>query len=301
MSTWFRLEFRALLDRVFQTYDYEASIMALGGGDADPNPEMNVWLSSGGTHLWHLGEPKPATDWEAQIDQLMQKQMVELKYSRRKHLYDQVQEIIGQNLPCVFLATPNILVGAKKNLANFRPAILEPTTLWNVEHLYFRQGGRLQQRCNEVKQALVAREVSWSNERLVRECRKGNQAAWSRLIEKYKNLIFSIPIKFGLSREDAADIFQAVCVDLLSDLAQLREPQALPKWLMQMSYHKCLHWKKQRLNLFDDANEIEDRPETGTEELPEEMLYQVQREQKRSRCYRSASTSMSPDDRNVVL
>jgi peptide/nickel transport system substrate-binding protein len=135
------LEFRALLDRVFQTYDYESSIMALGGGDADPNPEMNVWLSSGGTHLWHLGEPKPATDWEAQIDQLMQKQMLELKYSRRKHLYDQVQELIGQNLPCVFLATPNILVGAKKNVANFRPAILEPNTLWNVEQLYFRQAG----------------------------------------------------------------------------------------------------------------------------------------------------------------
>jgi RNA polymerase sigma factor (sigma-70 family) len=131
-----------------------------------------------------------------------------------------------------------------------------------------------------VKQALVAREVSWSNERLVNECRKGNQAAWSRLIEKYKNLIFSIPIKFGLSREDAADIFQSVCLDLLSDLAQLHEPRALPKWLMQMSYRKCLNWKKQRLDLFDDANEIEDRPETGTQELPEEMLYQLQREQK---------------------
>jgi len=134
------LEFRALLDRVFQTYDYEASIMGLGGGDADPNPEMNVWLSSGGTHLWHLDESKPATDWEAQIDQLMQQQMVQLKYKERKHLYDEVQEIIAANLPCVFLATPNILVGAKKNLANFKPANLEPTTLWNVEELYFLPG-----------------------------------------------------------------------------------------------------------------------------------------------------------------
>jgi peptide/nickel transport system substrate-binding protein len=131
------LEFRAVIDRVFQTYDYEASIMALGGGDADPNPEMNVWLSSGGTHLWHLGETKPATEWESQIDQLMQKQMVQLNYKSRKQLYDQVQEIIAANLPYVFLATPNILVGAKKNLANFKPAILEPTTLWNVEQLYF--------------------------------------------------------------------------------------------------------------------------------------------------------------------
>ncbi len=134
------LEFRAVIDRVFQTYDYEASIMALGGGDADPNPEMNVWLSSGGTHLWHLGEDKPATEWEAQIDQLMQKQMVQLNYKERKKIYDQVQEIIAANLPYVFLATPNILVGAKKNLANFKPAILEPTMLWNVEQLYFLSG-----------------------------------------------------------------------------------------------------------------------------------------------------------------
>jgi peptide/nickel transport system substrate-binding protein len=134
------LEFRAVIDRVFQTYDYEASIMALGGGDADPNPEMNVWLSGGGAHLWHLGETKPATEWEAQIDQLMQKQMVQLNYKQRKQLYDQVQEIIAANLPYIFLATPNILVGAKKNLANFKPAILEPTTLWNVEQLYFLSG-----------------------------------------------------------------------------------------------------------------------------------------------------------------
>jgi peptide/nickel transport system substrate-binding protein len=134
------LEFRALLDRVFQTYDYEASIMALGGGDADPNPEMNVWLSSGGTHLWHLGETKPATDWEAQIDQLMQKQMVELKYKERKQLYDRAQEVIAAEVPFVFLATPNILVAAKKNLANFKPAVLEPTTLWNVDELYYLSG-----------------------------------------------------------------------------------------------------------------------------------------------------------------
>jgi len=130
-----------------------------------------------------------------------------------------------------------------------------------------------------VKPEILPRELSWSSERLVRECCQGNQAAWSALIEKYKNLIFSIPIKFGLSREDAADIFQAVCLDLLSDLPRLREPRALPKWLMQASYHKCLRVKKQQFDLLDDPAEIEKRPDETTEELPEEMLYQLQREQ----------------------
>jgi RNA polymerase sigma factor (sigma-70 family) len=141
-----------------------------------------------------------------------------------------------------------------------------------------------------VKPELAVRERSWTDERLVAECRKGNQDAWSALIEKYKNLIFSVPIKFGLPREDAGDIFQAVCLDLLSDLHQLREPRALPKWLMQMSYHKCLRWKKQRLVLFDDPLEIEGVSEASSEELPEEMMFQVQREQ----MLRDAIASLAP-------
>jgi RNA polymerase sigma factor (sigma-70 family) len=130
-----------------------------------------------------------------------------------------------------------------------------------------------------VNAAPAAREVAWSDERLVRECRKGNQVAWSALIEKYKNLIFSIPIKFGLPREDAADIFQAVCVDLLSSLPKLREPKAIAKWLMQTSFHKCLRWKKDRLNPVDDLEALDGGCNAHTDELPEAMLYQVQREQ----------------------
>lgn len=132
------LDFRAMLDRVFQTFDYEAAVMGLGGGDPDPNPEMNVWLSSGATHLWHLNEIHPATNWEREIDQLMQQQMVTLQYDKRKQLYDRVQQLIAENLPFVFLAAPDILVGAKGGLGNFHPAVLDDNSLWNADELYWR-------------------------------------------------------------------------------------------------------------------------------------------------------------------
>jgi peptide/nickel transport system substrate-binding protein len=112
--------------------------MGLGGGDADPNPEMNVWLSSGSSHLWHLGENQPATQWENEMDRLMQQQMVTLDYKKRKQLYDRVQQIIAENLPFIFLATPDVLVGAKNQVGNFRPALLDPYTLWNADELYIR-------------------------------------------------------------------------------------------------------------------------------------------------------------------
>ena len=80
------------------------------------------------------------------------------------------------------------------------------------------------------------------DERLVRECLAGSQDAWSQLIDRYKNLIFSIPLKYGFSKEDAADIFQEVCVGLMSQLKNVKEPRALPKWLIQVTSHKCFHW-----------------------------------------------------------
>ena len=132
------LELRAMVDRLLKTHDYEACILGLGNPDANPNAEMNVWLSSGGTHLWHPEQSRPATPWEAEIDGLMRRQVTTLDAAGRKRLYDRVQELVAQNLPMIFLASPNVLVGANKALANFRPAVLDHRTLWNVEELFWR-------------------------------------------------------------------------------------------------------------------------------------------------------------------
>jgi peptide/nickel transport system substrate-binding protein len=135
------MEFRALVDRVLNTKEYEAALMNLVNGDADPTPEMNLWLSSGETHLWDLDESKPATPWEGEIDKLMQEQMTSTSFAQRKRAYDRVQEIVAQNLPFVFLLSPDILVGAHATVGNFRPAILEPYGLWNADQLFVRSSG----------------------------------------------------------------------------------------------------------------------------------------------------------------
>jgi peptide/nickel transport system substrate-binding protein len=55
------LEFRSLLDRVLRSLDYEACLLSLATADADPSVDLNVWLSSGRTHLWHPEQKQPAT------------------------------------------------------------------------------------------------------------------------------------------------------------------------------------------------------------------------------------------------
>ncbi len=138
------MEFHSVLDRIFQTHDYEAAILALGGGDVDPNSEMNVWASTGNDHVWDIGEAHPSTSWETEIDQLMEKQLSTLNPESRKALFDRVQEILAEQLPIICLASPNILVGAKSELGNFKPATLDPHTLWNSPELFFysKEAGR---------------------------------------------------------------------------------------------------------------------------------------------------------------
>lgn len=72
----------------------------------------------------------------------------------------------------------------------------------------------------------------------------GDNHAWEVLLLKYKNLIYSIPIKYGASPDDANDIFQAVCMDLLHELPRLRRVESLPAWIATVARHRSFHWKR---------------------------------------------------------
>jgi RNA polymerase sigma factor (sigma-70 family) len=119
---------------------------------------------------------------------------------------------------------------------------------------------------------------AWPDPRLVRECLRGNEEAWSALVDKYKNLIFSIPVKYGFSADDATDIFQSVCLELLSQLPNLRNPQALPKWIMQITAHKCFHGKRQQQRTeIVDPNDA--KLEKSTPSRAESILREAEDEQ----------------------
>jgi peptide/nickel transport system substrate-binding protein len=132
------LELRALLQRVLTTHDYDACVLALGASDGDPSSEMNVWLSSGGTHLWNPEQPVPATPWEAEIDTLMRRQLTVRDVQARKRVYDRVQELVADNLPVISLVSPSVLAGTTKGLGNLRPTIFDHHALWNVDELFWR-------------------------------------------------------------------------------------------------------------------------------------------------------------------
>jgi RNA polymerase sigma factor (sigma-70 family) len=97
---------------------------------------------------------------------------------------------------------------------------------------------------NPVLERLIPKKkpaVDWTDEDLVAACLRGEQEAWSVLVDKYKNLVYSVPVKYRMSAEDAADIFQSVWTELYQELGKLRNPGALRSWLVTVATHKCYH------------------------------------------------------------
>jgi RNA polymerase sigma factor (sigma-70 family) len=133
-----------------------------------------------------------------------------------------------------------------------------------------------------------------SDGRLVQQCLKGDEQAWAELISRYKNLIYSIPVKLGFSQDDAADIFQAVCAELISQLSELRNPKALAGWLIKVTAHRCGQWKRHASRFVDPESLPE--PSAGDEVLPDRLLAEVEHEQ----MLRTALRELTPRCRQLV-
>ena len=111
------------------------------------------------------------------------------------------------------------------------------------------------------------------------ECLRGNQQAWSSVVEKYKNLVYSAPVKYRMSPQDAADIFQEVWVDLYEELKNLRKPGALGGWLISVASHKCYQRKLRRVREAEQQQPGNDREPRSREMLFPEWKEQAERAQ----------------------
>lgn len=117
----------------------------------------------------------------------------------------------------------------------------------------------------------------WTDEDLVSACLRGDQDAWSALVEKYKNLVYSVPLKYRMPADDAADIFQAVWTELYTELTKLRSPGALRSWLATVATHKCYHATRKARRVESTSEPDADVPDQRS--LISEIREQLEREQ----------------------
>jgi RNA polymerase sigma factor (sigma-70 family) len=116
-----------------------------------------------------------------------------------------------------------------------------------------------------------------SDELLVRRCREGDEEAWETLIDKYRKVIYSIPLKHGLSADDAAEVFQEVFLALATELPRLREPRALLAWLIKVAASACV--RRRKVNGRYAQTELDQVYIPDSVAMPIDMLEELQREQ----------------------
>lgn len=74
---------------------------------------------------------------------------------------------------------------------------------------------------------------------LVSAAAAGDPAAWNALVDRYAALVHAVCRRWRLDAADTADVSQTVWLRLVENLGRLREPQALPGWLMTTTNREC--------------------------------------------------------------
>ena len=126
------IDFGILVDKIVNTYEWESLIVGFGGG-TEPHFSIVFWSSEEDFHLWYPNQPEPATDWEAEIDELYHKGSQELNRQTRIGYYHRAQEIAADNLPVIYTALSERLGAVRNVFGNTTPTLYG---LWDVRYLY---------------------------------------------------------------------------------------------------------------------------------------------------------------------
>ena len=79
---------------------------------------------------------------------------------------------------------------------------------------------------------------------LVQACRIGQPGAWEQLIRRHAGLVYAVARRYGLTEDEAADLFQSVCIELWEHLDSVRDASVLRRWLAVVSGRKS--WQMRR-------------------------------------------------------
>jgi len=83
--------------------------------------------------------------------------------------------------------------------------------------------------------------VSLPDAQLVARCRRGDQEAWSELVNRFSRYVYAIAVQaFRLSEHDAEDVFQECFTRVYENLDRLRDDEAVRPWIGQLARRLCI-------------------------------------------------------------
>lgn len=134
-----QIEFNTLVTRLDANFDWDAVLLGLGGGGAEPHFGSNVWVSTGRTHMWFPKQKTPSTSWEKELDSLVVAGVTTTDTVQRKKAYDRLQTVVHEQLPYIYLGHPEAMSAVRNRFGNIRPTVLGGT-LHNIDRIFVRPG-----------------------------------------------------------------------------------------------------------------------------------------------------------------
>ena len=133
------IDFGDLQRRISETYDYDACLLVTSVSEPDPSSYTNFLNSGSPTCRWRPKQSKPATAWEARIDDLLAKQARETDPERRRAAFNEIQHILAEQSPIIPIVARHPPSAANQRIGNYSPSASFPYSLWNAEELFIRQ------------------------------------------------------------------------------------------------------------------------------------------------------------------
>jgi peptide/nickel transport system substrate-binding protein len=128
--------FNTLVNKLVESYKWEAMVMGLTGG-IEPHNGQNVWKSSGSLHMWNPKEQRPATPWEAEIDRLFTLAATTVDQNKRKGYYDKYQEIVAEQVPFIYTTIPTSYIAVRNKFGNIKFTAFGGA-FWNFPVIYIK-------------------------------------------------------------------------------------------------------------------------------------------------------------------
>lgn len=135
------INFNVLVGRLSGSLDWECIILGLTGGN-EPHGGANVWFTDGNLHMFNQ-KPAPGQEpitgrtvapWEEEIDRLFVVGARELDQEKREAIYAEIQQLVSDNLPFIYLVNPKSLGAVRNQFEGIEYSALGGA-FWNLEEL----------------------------------------------------------------------------------------------------------------------------------------------------------------------
>jgi peptide/nickel transport system substrate-binding protein len=132
------LDFQKQVELLFNTFEWDSTLMALSGANIFPSQGSNVWPSSGNLHMWYPSQKEPATGWEKRIDYLYNEGCYTIDREKAQAIWDEFQRIMLEECPIISLLRSRSFF-ALRNRWDFANVYYDNLNGAEITHIFLKQ------------------------------------------------------------------------------------------------------------------------------------------------------------------